>query len=726
MKKYLNKYLLKIKPLLFVIAVAFFIFSTRVIAQTKIEYYEKLFGINFGLLVYEEKTDNSLEGSYISSSPDESYLILLSSSISGQKTLDTYLAKNKQIILICDSNYLTQRPFTFSCNSSVAASSQLENIGKFLKSYDSQNINLYVIPENLLVSPEERLNFSNYLKAFKRSDNARVASENIKIITNAQRKIEDIKSLLNTTTFEIFILASSIFILVSLSYALLKFLSKENKGRFNLTVLKKILIQIAEYFLSIRWIIIYVLIVFALLYVPLVVTLSLKDERVVSVGYFIAYSLDTFKISNFINYVNEGDYFRVIVFFYNFVFLIVLTTIFIPFLINMILKASSKISNAKMSREMSKYGVPLITIILIITASFFDTSQSYRFLAFIMVVLLFIIINNMKYKTFNYSYTFRERLVTLFVAIFIIGVGILVRVREYKIGPNYRKDDLINTTDTIVTLPYLKKLGEKELMNDFSTSFPEPIFVNQYLVYSPIYSSVENKSISNFTNTGAFYIQNGGIEDIVSSIYSNEKVSSILTSSTPSNFFRFENFENMPGQESARIQITFSCSRNNLDTDKVKSDYYYLSGAGKIENSNSVLLYFPGCLVVGKPETYTLEFNPPYIESKYFFMKLSGVLNGDLKDIKIIVSGKELKPTYYVSDDGYSVLVASGQRSLSETRITNYTFEDSYNLVFNMNPDQEGRSNISQPINELIKAGRLKDTFLIWSTRKYIPFLLNQ
>jgi hypothetical protein len=38
--------------------------------------------------------------------------------------------------------------------------------------------------------------------------------------------------------------------------------------------------------------------------------------------------------------------------------------------------------------------------------------------------------------------------------------------------------------------------------------------------------------------------------------------------------------------------------------------------------------------------------------------------------------------------------------------------------------NEDDKFDISKPINELIKEGVLKDRFLIWSTKKYLPVRL--
>jgi len=720
MKKYLSKNVLNMKTVFaFVLFGVVFSFS-NLYAQTKIEYYKKLFE-SFDFTVYEENKNGSSEEDYLSSDPTKKgYLILLSSDIPEGK----YLEGNSKIILVCDKPYSNPAPLDFTCDKSSAHSDQLENTGDFLMARNAEKIDIYVIPENSLVSLDKRNDVEDYLKALKRSDKVSLSKDEGSDGETKSMK-DEVKNLFKTTTFEMFGIAVSMFVIASLSFGLLKSLSSEDKRKFDPLIFKKILLKISEFFSSHRWVTVYSLIVISIMYIPIVVTLGIKDGQGGNVGYFIAYSLDAFKIKSLANYVSQGDYSRVALFFYNSIFLIILASLFVPLVINTILVASSKIGNAKLKPRVQKYAVPSLIILSIFTSSFFEISESYRFLILVIVILSFVIINNLRFRNFDYKYSLHEKIWFVFSAFLIIVAGFMMGIREKNTDPKYKNEDLIGVTDDVVMLPYLKQMGENVFFNERLTVLSEPIFVNQYLVYSPIHSRVENKNISEFKDEGSFYIQNGDPEDMVSNINSNGNLSKILVSESPTSFFKIENFENGFGEENAQIQITFSCERKDLGVDKIKSDFYYISKDGGVEKENKTLLYFPGCAKVGEPETFTVEFSPPYFESHSFFMRLADVLKTDVKDIKIITSDIVIEPTYYLGSSGYDVIVSKGQTDSSISLITNYIFGDSYDLSFDLNPDLVGKFDISEPINELVKEGILKDNFLIWSTRKYVPIRLS-
>ena len=92
----------------------------------------------------------------------------------------------------------------------------------------------------------------------------------------------------------------------------------------------------------------------------------------------------------------------------------------------------------------------------------------------------------------------------------------MLKVREKNVEIAYGEEDLIGVVDEAVVLPYSKQLGEKTLIHEYNFSGSWPVFVDHYLVYSPSHSRVENKNAKDFKKEGSFYIQNGDIEDIIS------------------------------------------------------------------------------------------------------------------------------------------------------------------------------------------------------------------
>ena len=688
-------------------------------AQTKLEYYKVLLE-GFGVAAYTETTDFLSIQDQFSSKSDFEYLILLASDITDTKDMKTYLENNKKIILICDKSYSNTNPVSFECDKSYAKQSETDNADYLLNAIDSQSESLFVMPENYLVSPEKRVEISNYLKAIKRSETVTNSFEDIKYINDKTSVVDVTKSIMSYTTFRVFGIAVSTLFLAYISYGLLKYLISLDRNKFATVSFREIPMRIGKFFNSHRWVFSYSIILILIGYIPVIIYLCAKNEGVGGIRYFAVLFKDSFNINNLVNFIGQSNYFRAAFFFYNFIFLSILVVLFIPYFIKITLIISSKITREVLKPEIHRYATSSLLILAILISSFYKISELLIPLLIIFVILFYIILNNIRYKSFEYSYSVREKIIFISISFLIILGGIFTKLGESRIGNVYKKEDLIGIKDTVVTTPYSKQLGNNVIFNSERVNFPVPIFVNQYLVYSPTYLRVENRNISEFRDGHPYYIQNGKFEDIIPVLYSNKQVSEILESDSPSNFFRVKNFEKNFEKDEVNIQITFSCERENLGVDEIKSRFYFASADGSLKSSDQVLLYFPGCIKKGEPEVFTVEFVPPHTETEYFFVRLPDVLPSDLKNIKIIGPSEVIDPVYFINSVGYNILASGGLIDFFEPTVTNYIFGDAYSLSFDMNFDYDGKFDITEPINQLVKEGVLKNNFLIWSTKDLI------
>lgn len=754
MKKYLNKDSLKI-----IVALVFailFLQSSNLFAQSKIKYYKELFGKEFEFRVFEPDRSKASKEDYLSDNPKRGYLIILTSTIKEDpENREGFVDNNKKVVLICDSKFSEDYPFKFSCNNDSVSSDRGVIVGGFLKSDGSEDFDLYIIPENTLLHPDKRSQITNYLKALKRSDKATevVDEEGSPLAEGMVKEMVEIREFIQTPTFEIFRISFVMFIIATLTAGILRSLSNEDR-KLSFLVLKEDFSYVGKNFSLFQKILFFILLAMFLFYIPLIFFVSLKDGRGIDFNYALSYITSEFNLSKLKNYIENGENLRLLLFTYQIFFLTLLGIFFIPVFVKTIRNAFSKISNAKFKPEIVRYSVPAIIIFLLTVSLLFDLSSSYGFIIFGIIVLSFAFFS----KTFDYKYSSKEKISLVFIALLILFSGAFIKFGEKSSEIDYRYEDLIGVSDKIVLLPYSKQIGGKTLVKEYIKSFSEPVFADRYLVYSPAYSRVENKNAKGFVNSGFFYIQNGEIKDIVSAIYSNGELSDMLVSSTPSNFFKVKNFQKGSSEKNPEIQVTFSCDKEELRTDKIKADFYYISSDGKVESENKTLLYFPGCSKVGEPESVIVDFEPPYTEADFLFVYLVGIVGSDIENIKIIFpevtvddekdaeevgrveeknkDGEERgkstqeksevteEPQYFSIGDGYEIISSGGGEVSATVPVTNYIFGDPYDLNFDMTLDEEGKFNIANPINELIKESVLKDKFLIWSTKRYLPVRL--
>ncbi len=731
MKKFLNnrKIIIGVLSAIFIFVLS--AFFQKSFSQSKLEYYQKVFKDEFGVNVYKIEDSSDDVRDFFSDDEEEKYLILLSSIIksdldalqtSNQESINTNGSK-KNIILICDEPFTSTVSTTFNCDAGSVSSTNGFIVGGIFRNEGTQNINLYVIPESLLISPEKRIETQKYVKAIMRSDSVPLVSEDLKAEEETQTLEDILSTFKDSMVFEAFSISVSAVILVAVFQGVLRLLSREGK-RVSFEDLKN-LFNINKNFSIYQRLIFFALIWMVSVFLTLMISISMKDGRGIDLGYIFSYALDSFNIKSIAESASSGSYFKVMVFFYETVVLSLILVLIIPSIIKLFRIGISKIQVSVIRQDFVKYTLFILIFLGLISTSFFDVVSSVGFLILVTILVSFIIYKQGKnLKTTIYSK--KEKLLILSFGFIVIIIGFLFRLQESRVGKSYDKEDLIGVNDDVVLLPYSKQLGDDTLISEYIFSGSEPIFVNQYLVYDPSSTRIENVNVEKFKNEGTFYIQAGDVADIVSAIYHNKDLDEALKSESPSNLFRINNLSKGLGQnqEETWIDITFSCIRQNLGFDKIVADFYYLSEDGSIENENNTLMYFPGCKEAGKPEMISVKLDLPYTDSDDIFIRLKDVLGSDIKNIVIRQSDMVEVPTFYSKGRGYGVIHSKGLELSSRRTIVNYIFGESYNLSFDMDLGEDGNFDISKPINELIKQGVLKDRFLIWSTKKYLPVRL--
>ena len=752
MKKYLSNKTIKIFIALMFVGFSFNFIKPK--AKSKLEYYKELFGQEFDFKIFELDKEKADKEDYLSSDQQKGYVVVLSSSLETEEskilnlaeddvkkgdfldkeesslenestkkdsTVENSIFQKNKYILICDSDFTYDFGLKFSCSNDFASSAEGYSLGNFIKIYDPGNSDIFVIPEKVLLTSDSRSDINNYFKAIRRSEEAPEVSEDGDIKINERGVISKIKEFKDTMIFEFFSIAFYMLIIASLSWGLLSYFGKENK-KFDLSIFKDLFNSLKNLHVY-QKIVLGVLLIMGLVYIPLVFFIGLKDGQGTNLGYLISYTKETFSISKLNEFSRTGSMLRIGLFGYGLIFVGLFFLFFVPIFIKVFKRAGEKISETNVNRNVIKFGLPTLILFSLLASSVFGAEDSLKFLIFVIAVLVFLFLKNLQGKVFDYIYSAKEKFIFTAVAIFIIFIGFLFNFRAGGDSFEYREEDLIGVTDEVVFLPYSKQLGENTLMNEYNFSGSEPVFVDNYLVYAPNHSRVENKNAKEFKNEGVFYIQNGDLEDIVLAIDSNEGLFNELRSEEPSNFFRIKNLKKEYGSSEPEIQITFSCKGRDIGTDKIKVDFYYLEEE-EVGHDDKTLLYFPGCSKIGEPETFKVILEMPYTDSEYLFMRLVDVLGSDIEEIMIIDEDQVYSPEYFSKGRGYVIIDSGGLTDSAIVPVTNYIFGDSYDLSFDFNLDEEGKFDMSVPINELIKEGKLKDRFLIWSNKKYLPVRL--
>jgi len=240
-----------------------------------------------------------------------------------------------------------------------------------------------------------------------------------------------------------------------------------------------------------------------------------------------------------------------------------------------------------------------------------------------------------------------------------------------------------------------------------------------YLVYSPTHKRIENKNISEFDANGSYYIQNNKTEIVVSNMLNNEELFDVLKSDTPTTLVMINHDTWGVGWESFKVNIYFSCEKYVRKEGRMRADFYYIGKDGNVVRESRELDYFTGCNEKNVQQVYSSIFALSDISSEYLFMKLNGITNLGIDKITVSLGGRLLETDYISVGDSYSVLASKFNEG--DDNVSNYIFENNYNLSFDISSDDGGSFDISGPINELLQNEVLGREFLIWTTQKYYP-----
>lgn len=730
MKRFLNKKKIDFRIIVsfLVIIVIPILLPSNAADQTKTDYYKKLFGDDFDFRIYESSKRKASSASYFTRDKKEGHNIIVTSSITFEEdgSISEDIVNRENLIFICDGEFSTNYPIKFSCNSSKVTSDDGYLVGGFLKNGYSDKKTIYVIPEDLLVSTELRSRTKGFISAIERSDkgldNLHTESSKGKPSSEEESFLNQAKNFTKTTAFESFKLSLIIFVIVGIFQGLLRNFVECGDKDVKVYKSKNIFSKVRG-MSKFRRTVFLLFSVLLVVYIFLILYIGIRDGNGFNLGYLLYYTVDGLRASEIFSAVSSDRYVRVGVSVYEYLLLLLVFIFFAPLFINLFRVGISKISRTSLREGIVKYSLPLLTVLLLLSLSFFKISQSYSFIIFSIVLILFIFFNNERHKTFDYTYSKSTKIIFIFLFFIIFSGGMLVKYKNLISDPVYEKEELIGIADSTVLLPYSKSLGQNTLIKEYLFSGPEPLFVGNYLVYAPNALKLENKNIKDFKNEGSYYIQSTNIENLVREVELNQNLADTLISSFPTVMLKIDYPDLYSLKERVRISITFSCGKSITQKETIKATYYYIGGDGSVKNENKDVLYFPGCAEISKQQTYTAEFEPPYIESKHLFMKLSGVSNEDIEDVRIFSDEEDITKSYLVFNDReYQVLVS---KNIGKSDIlTNYFFDNTEDELFDITLDDNGKFDVSNPINNLILKDILKNKFLIWSVSNYLPVRL--
>lgn len=312
------------------------------------------------------------------------------------------------------------------------------------------------------------------------------------------------------------------------------------------------------------------------------------------------------------------------------------------------------------------------------------------------------------------SYTKKERAVIAVIVIFCILTGLAIRGKG--IMPNYREkraylaDTSINKYPAF-TLPKNVKLKNSTKVEDFVVGVENDVFVNNILVNSKYgHTKIINEPIKSLTNENknATLISTGH-DNYITGLCTNSIFEKLVTTSAPSNIFRFIDTPN--STDNVSFEIELNCT-GGLDSSTLSIvEYSNFSRNPTLNPRTDKLMFFPGC-VPGKPAKYVVPFDFSSSRPASSIFEIVGIPSNSLTNIRFVYEDKDVKVKFYTNPE-WNVFVADGRSyNRKESDLTVYSTDLINSVVIERETD---KINIGEVVNRLFRNNQIKNTVTIWS-----------
>lgn len=376
--------------------------------------------------------------------------------------------------------------------------------------------------------------------------------------------------------------------------------------------------------------------------------------------------------------------------------------------------------------------VKWITLLVILVGTgliSFGTTNNTREPAAIVIGMLFLLIVYLEKNKIPFSTLFnkRERLVALAgVMSLLLTIVIWGGWGKNKIPPHYTYRSLFSNDKKVVTLPYIVEVRANTLFLDQHFKGNSLIFVDDYLIFHPLFAKVAEKNISDYSKNGSYIIVGNNQSDFLKKVVDKPDILDKVNSQTTSSLFTIKSFRYRDESSNKALHyeglLTLDCSTNpkpvTISLEAVFSTINPASNKTEVGSQDYSVLDFPGCRKGLGTETYLFPFPTEFASKQNITsvaFKFSGLEEMSVEKFSVMSVNKEVPIDYFPVwsyGDGYYNLAFANY--VGDNELTVYSIEPTVKLV--LDPvDGQINSNLSVPINSLLKKGALKDKFLIWS-----------
>ncbi len=298
----------------------------------------------------------------------------------------------------------------------------------------------------------------------------------------------------------------------------------------------------------------------------------------------------------------------------------------------------------------------------------------------------------------------------LFLILLILGTTfsfILVKAPVQYIS-------LLNDKEGIAILPVKKVLSNVNTgITPGTVKVHNNLFANNYLVYTPMFPNIVNKSIYDFDANSSFIVLTDDVSRYISFLLDKPNLASIFRSQNPSRllFVRSSDW----GQDKIKINLeTKKSFCNPADSDVfIKVNFYIGAYTNKQDKDLFVL---PRCGTANITAKYESEVEFTTNGSRDYVLEFEGIESSNIQSIRLTNLNSSLS-YFYIYDPRHSKVLAYSVKSSNQDALTNYVLYRSPEIKFNSTFDS-----VSKNIEALINSKLIKD-YLILQTDKLSGYI---
>lgn len=354
------------------------------------------------------------------------------------------------------------------------------------------------------------------------------------------------------------------------------------------------------------------------------------------------------------------------------------------------------------------------TVILILYLSFFISIPFIMGTVFILLINLtiFLLCSSV---VFDFSKNEKMLIVILGSLTVLFGVLSAKYIPAQLIEGTLESKDLITTNEPIVFLPIVADTNKEVSIKSLEVQVP--IFIDDYLIYHPGYTTISNRNVESFnldTINKVYLVSSPNFIDNASMLFKNPQLTFIFKDDKLKNAFLINNAYNL--SPNLFLSLTINCSIVKGSSFDIPIELYGVNDSGEILKSiEQSRVYFPGCAELD--EDFIINYPINHSMENLLSKSDRAILWVDIFDGNILknLTLTPVPSSVYIDELNLlpfkNKLVEIKSPEISKKiEIYSHRIASDYIIEGELND-----KDISNQINSLISNGRLGEKFVVWS-----------